>query len=64
MRRPGQPYMSFVPIKDKVFAPFLASYLADSPGLATPIRAQAEGYRYNDVPRLLRLYNQAASTPN
>jgi hypothetical protein len=40
---------------------FLASYLADSPNLATAIRAQAEGYRNNDAPRLLQLYNQVVS---
>lgn len=58
LRRPGQQFMSLVPDKKKQFAPFMATYLADSPDLAPAIRTQAEGYRHDDVPNLIRRYNQ------
>jgi len=59
LRRPGEKTMTAVP-KGKKFAPFLASYLADAPALASAIRAAAEGHRYDDLPALLDAYNQPA----
>lgn len=58
LRRPGQQFMSLIPPKKKAFASFLAGYLANRPDLASAIKAQAEGYRYDDVPLLVRLYNR------
>jgi hypothetical protein len=60
LRRPGEKTMTAVPAGKK-FSPFLADYLTDVPDLATAIRTGAEGYRYDDLPQLLRTYNQAAS---
>jgi hypothetical protein len=62
VRRPGQQHMTFVPPK-KEFAAFLADYLFDVPALAAAIRAGTIGYGYDDVPRLLRAYNQRGATP-
>jgi hypothetical protein len=62
LRRPGQQHMSFVPPK-KEFAPFLADYLFDASELGAAIRAGTVGYRYDDVPRLLQVYNQGPSNP-
>jgi len=60
LRRPGEKMMTAVP-SGKKFAPFLADYLSNAPELAAAIRAGGEGYRYDDLPQLLRTYNQAAS---
>jgi hypothetical protein len=45
----------------KKFAPFLATFLADAPDLAAAIRTGAEGYRYDDLPKLLNTYNAASA---
>ena len=62
VRRPGQQYMTLVPLK-KEFAPFLADYLIDAPALAAAIRAGAAGHRYTDVPQLLASYNRLVASP-
>ena len=60
LRRPGEKMMTQVP-SGKKFIPFLADYLADAPDLAAAIRTGAEGYQYDDLPQVLRTYNQAAA---
>ena len=60
LRRPGEKTMTPVP-SGKKFAPFLADYLADAPELAAAIRTGAEGYRYDDLPKLLGTYNTASA---
>lgn len=60
LRRAGQKTMTAVP-KGKKFAPFLATYLADAPALATEITAGNPGYRHDDVAHLLDLYNHPAA---
>ena len=61
LRRPGEKMMTQVP-SGKKFIPFLADYLADAPDLAVAIRTGAEGHQYDDLPQLLRTYNQATAT--
>ena len=60
LRHPGEKHMTQVP-GGKKFAPFLATYVADVPELAAAIRTGAEGYRYDDLPKLLTTYNTATA---
>lgn len=61
LRRPGEKTMTSVP-RGKKFAPFLASYLADAPTLASAVRAEAEGHHYDDLPTLVGRYNELAGS--
>ena len=58
LRRPGEKTMTQVP-SGKKFAHFLTAYLRDAPDLVAAISSGNEGYRYDDLPQLLRTYNQA-----
>ncbi|MBG8553108.1 hypothetical protein [Hymenobacter guriensis] len=54
LRRNGQ----LVAITHGKFRPFMTEYTADCPALSEQVRTGIKGFQHNDMPEIIRLYNE------